>query len=292
MGRRPSPEPGWEEQHVTPDVALGFWEYQMPTGDQDFLADGTWPVLRGVSEWIESRGVFTARGFEIEPIMGPDEGAEDVDNSSYVNVICRMVLEAAVRCASLVGARPPNSWAKIARGMVIPVDETRNIVLPYDHPQQGRLYSLGNMAMVTVHDPPLDVQLLKETYKFEKELRSPRPPGIGFGEDAETAMAALFGDRREAARLFSQSWENVWVEPYGMIKEAPSEDYAFSPTSALCFRQQCWVSGASASPIPDGRNTLLASRRLDGVEIERVWMNGSPRRLLARNGEQAKLLQE
>lgn len=32
---------GWEEQHVSPDVALGFWEYQMATGDQDFLSAGT-----------------------------------------------------------------------------------------------------------------------------------------------------------------------------------------------------------------------------------------------------------
>jgi hypothetical protein len=91
-----------------------------------------------------------------------------------------MVLEAAVRCASLVGVRAPDSWAKIARSMVIPVDGMRNIVLPYDHPQQGRLYSLGNMAMLTVHDPPLDVQLLKKTYEFEKELRSRSPAGNWF----------------------------------------------------------------------------------------------------------------
>jgi trehalose/maltose hydrolase-like predicted phosphorylase len=48
---------GWEEQHVTPDIALGFWEYQMATADEDFLHEGTWPVLRAVAEWIESHGV-------------------------------------------------------------------------------------------------------------------------------------------------------------------------------------------------------------------------------------------
>jgi len=72
---------GWEEQHVTPDVALGLWEYQMATGDEDFLREGTWPVLHAVAEWIESRGVSTSRGFEIRNVMGPDEGFQDVNNS-------------------------------------------------------------------------------------------------------------------------------------------------------------------------------------------------------------------
>lgn len=51
-------------------------------------------------------------------------------------------------------------------------------------------------------------------------------PSIGFGVDAEAATASFFGDRHEAATLFRQSRHDVWVEPYGMIKEAPGEDYA------------------------------------------------------------------
>ena len=140
---------GWEEQHVTPDVALGFWEYQMATDDKDFLSAGTWPVLQAVSEWIESRAVSTTRGFEIRHIMGPDESVENVSNNSYMNVICRMVFEASVRCAQLVGVRPPDSWAKIARSIVLPVDQVRNVVLPYEHPPLDRAYSLGNMATLT-----------------------------------------------------------------------------------------------------------------------------------------------
>ena len=217
---------GWEEQHVTPDVALGFWEYQMATGDEEFLRKGTWPVLRAVAEWIESRGIHTARGFEILHMMGPDEGVQDVNNNSYMNVICRMVLDAAVRCAALVGAKPPDSRAGTARALVIPIDKARNVVLPYDDPPQGRDYSLGNMAMLTVHDPPVSNQLLKNTYDYEKSLTDPHPPGIGFSMDAEAATAAFFGDQLEAAKRYRQSWQNGWVEPYGMIKEAPSEDYA------------------------------------------------------------------
>ena len=56
---------GWAEQHASPDVALGFWEYQLATNDQTFLREGTWPVLSAVAQWITSRVTATNRGFEI-----------------------------------------------------------------------------------------------------------------------------------------------------------------------------------------------------------------------------------
>ena len=64
---------GWAEQHIVPDVALGCWEYQLATADQVMLRRGTWPILKNVAEWIESRGTWTPRGFEILHVMGPDE---------------------------------------------------------------------------------------------------------------------------------------------------------------------------------------------------------------------------
>ena len=85
---------GWGEQHVTADVALGFWEYQLATNDLGFLPEGTWPVLKAVAEWIESRGVYSERGFEIRHVMGPDEDVPNISNVSYMNLVCKMVLTA------------------------------------------------------------------------------------------------------------------------------------------------------------------------------------------------------
>jgi trehalose/maltose hydrolase-like predicted phosphorylase len=282
---------GWEEQHVTPDVALGFWEYQMATGDEDFLHEGTWPVLRAVAEWIESRGVSTSRGFEIRHVMGPDEGVQDVNNNSYVNVICRMVLEAAVRCAGLAIAKPPDSWAKLARAIVIPIDEARNVVLRYDHPPQGRQYSLGNMAMLTVHDPPLSATLLKNTYQYERNLRGSHPRGIGFSMDAEAATAAFFGDRSEAAKLYRQSWQSVWVEPYGMIKEAPGEDYACFLTNFGSLLQTAMVGFTGIRVTHPGwaKYPAILPEGWDKLEIDRVWVRGEAKHLVAVNGKPAQL---
>jgi Glycosyl hydrolase family 65 central catalytic domain/Glycosyl hydrolase family 65, N-terminal domain len=282
---------GWQEQHITPDIALGFWEYQMATGDPDFLRHGTWPVLRGVAEWIESRGVRTARGFEIQHIMGPDESAQDVNNNSYMNVICRMVLEAAVRCAGLVGAKPPGAWGAMAREIVIPIDQARNVILPYDRARPGQEYSLGNMDMLAVHDPPLSYALLKSTYEYESILRRQYPGGIGFGLDAVAVSAAFFGDRRAAERFFRESWKDVWVEPYGMIKEAPSEDYACFLTNFGSLLQTAMVgfTGIRVTSPQWAKYPAALPAGWDRIEIDRIWQRGAPRRLVARNGEKAEL---
>src|SRR5256885_1190852 len=127
---------GWGEQHVTPDVALGFWEYQLATNDQSFLQESTWPVLKAVAEWIESRGVNSERGFEIQHIMGPDEGVPNISNVSYMNLVCKMALTASIRCAQMVGAHAPTSWSKIRDALVLPIDDSTKIVQPYDNPDR------------------------------------------------------------------------------------------------------------------------------------------------------------
>src|SRR5712664_1895162 len=161
---------GWGEQHATPDVALGFWEYQLATNDKDFLHEGTWPILRAVAEWIESRGAFSGRGFEIQHIMGPDEGVPNINNVAYMNLVCKMVLTAAIRCAQMAGAHAPGSWSKIRDTFVLPVDNTKRIVQPYDNPPPppSNSYSMAQLDFLTVHDIPVDAALLKSTHDFEE----------------------------------------------------------------------------------------------------------------------------
>jgi len=285
---------GWEEQHVTPDVALGFWQYQLATSDPMFLKEGTWPVLKAVAEWIESRGVFTQRGFEIQHIMGPDEGVPDINNNSYMNLICRMVLTAAARCAAMLGITPPPAWDRIARSMVIPIAESRKVVLPYDHPRPGSEYSLLNMDALMVFDPPLSAELLRNTYEYEKELRRSSPPGIGFATAALATSAAFFGDRAKAAEWFDESWRDVWLEPFGMIRETATEDYGCFLTNFGSLLQTVML-GFTGLRINEGDWNKYPASLPEGwtrIEIDRVWVRGTPARLLAENGKKAELLAE
>ncbi|MGH9353837.1 MAG: hypothetical protein ACRD2G_17020 [Terriglobia bacterium] len=285
---------GWLEQHVTPDVALGFWEYQMATQDDGFLREGTWPLLKAVAEWIESRGIFTRRGFEIHHIMGPDEGVLDTNNNAYMNLISKMVIAAAIQCAAKVGVVAPPSWKKIHDTLVMPLDSERGIMLPYDNARPGPNYSLNSLALLTVHDPPVSTDVLRRTFDYEAHIEGSTWAGLGFSVCAGADTAAFLGERQRARQLFDGSWKNVWLDPFGMIREAPSEDYGCFLTNfgsllqttllgftGLRIREGDWR--AYPASLPAGWS---------GIEVDRLWVRGQPKRLVAKNGVPAQLLDE
>ena len=293
---------GWGEQHATPDTALGFWEYQLATNDPDFLREGTWPILKSVAGWIESRGVHTDRGFEIQHIMGPDEGVPNISNVSYMNLACKMVMTAALRCSQMVGSTAPDSWKAIRDSLVLPIDKARNIVLPYDNPPDSSspAYSRGQMDFLVVHDPPISVELLRNTHDFE-EAQKGRPTGalmptsefsIGFASAAVAASAAFLGEKRRAAEIFEGSWKPSWLEPFGMIREAPTQDYGCFLTNFGSFLQTA-MFGFTGLRVNEGSWAKYPAALPAGwskIEIDRIYMKGEAQRLVATDGTPAQLL--
>ncbi len=280
---------GWTEQHITADVALAFWEYQLATGDAFFLKEGTWPVLRAAAEWIESRGVFTPRGFEILNIMGPDEGL-NINNSSYMNVAARMVLEAAVKCARMSGHTPPASWARTAARLVVPIDAERRIVLPYDNASEKHAYSLGNLDYLIVHDPPLASDLMRNTYQHEKKVRGASRVTPGFMCAGVAASSAFFGDRPRATMLFRQAWEPYWVDPYGLTKEHEKGPTCFLTNFGSLL--QTALFGFTGLRIAEGdwaRHPATLPEGWTRLEVDRLWVRGAPMRLVAEHGKVCRL---
>jgi Glycosyl hydrolase family 65 central catalytic domain/Glycosyl hydrolase family 65, N-terminal domain len=291
---------GWDEQHCTPDVALGVWEYQLATNDEEFLHEGTWPVLRAVAQWIESRGIVTSRGFEIQHMMGPDEGVPNINNNSYMNLVCKMALAAAIRCAQMVGVAPPPSWAKIHDAIVIPIDPAKNIVLPYDNPPppSSSNYSVGGLDFLTVHDPPISQELVRSTFAAEQTPRK-RPAGalmgnvphpIGFAVAAMAATAAFVGDRARAAQFFNESWQDSWLPPWGMIQEVSTEHYGCFLTDFGSILQTVML-GFTGIRVRDGswaKYPASLPRGWTQIEMERFWMRGRPVHMIATDGTPAK----
>jgi protein-glucosylgalactosylhydroxylysine glucosidase len=293
---------GWDEQHCTADVALGLWEYQLATDDQAFLTTGTWPVLRAVAQWIESRGIFTSRGFEIQHMMGPDEGVPNVNNNSYMNLACKLVLAAAIRCAQMVGVVPPASWAKIQDALVVPIDRAKNIVLPYDNPPPptNASYSVGSLDFLIIHDPPISRELVRRTFDAEQVPHGGRPAGalmgsvphpIGFAVAAMAASAAFLGERDRAAQLFNDSWQDSWLPPFGMIQEVSTEHYGCFLTDFGSILQTVMLGFTGLRVREDNWAKYPASlpQGWTQIEIDRLWMRGHPVHMVATDGAPAKL---
>ena len=291
---------GWAEQHIVADVAIAFWEYQTATQDPEFLRRGTWPVLEAVAEWIVSRGHFTARGFEIDDVMGPDENTGPVHNGTYTSAACKLAMRGAVACARLVGAVVPEVWERIEREIVIPLDSKKQVVIPYDGAiaAPGQSYSVGMLPYLFLHGLPVSEELFRNTYEFEEDLRLKTPSGgsnpcsptsPAFVCPPMASAAAFFGDRHKAAQLFRQSWQPYWIEPYGLAKEWPQYvdgNYLTNCGSLLMTA----MLGFTGLRITDGDWAQYPATLPEGwnrITIQHLWIRGKPMKMVAENGKRA-----
>jgi len=278
---------GWAEQHIVPDVALAFWQYQLATGDRDFLDEATWPVLRAVAEWIESRGVTTQRGFEIHNIMGPDETSNGLDNSAYVNLACRMVMKASIRCAQMKGLPVPARWQSIAREMYLPFNAEGALTIA----EGSSNVAIGDLSYLFPFDVDLDQAAVESTWRaFRGKKES--AVGIGFARAATSALAAAMDDRKGAAELFRLSWEPFWLEPFGMIREASSQTYGCFVTDygAILQTAMFGFTGIRIGESDWNKYSVTLPENWRSIEIERIYVRGEQKHVIAKHGSKARIV--
>ncbi len=310
---------GWAEQHNIPEVAVSAWEYYSATGDAIFLRDEGWPLLRDIGDWIASRGVFTARGYEILHVMGHNENVNGVDDDSHLNLLCKMALDAAVRASRILDIAAPPAWDKAAKAMYIPVDERKGVILPFSPETltlrfEGRIdrdqavanaptaggYTINSTQILFFHDPPIAPELYRRTWEYEETLRSVRSPepslpasarAPGFTTPPLAAMSAFFGDRRKALDLSHLAMTEYALEPYLISKEyRPYRDgnYLMNQASLLMAA----MYGFTGLRISDGdwkKYPATLPSTWTRIEIDRLWIRGKPYRVVAEQGKLASL---
>ena len=278
---------GWAEQHIVPDVALAFWQYQMATNDRSFLLDATWPVLSAVAAWIESRGLHTTRGFEIFNIMGPDEASNGLNNSAYVNLACREAVLAAIRCADLVGIAAPAAWKRIVKSMYLPISSAGILTIA----EQSRNNAFGDLSYLFPFDCAIAPSVVERTWKAFEAARS-SVPIISFAKCAESALAAAMGDRTTAGRLFRDSWSSDLLAPFEMMREASPQTHGCFLTNqgSLLRTAMFGFTGIRINEGPWNKYDAALPDIWRSIEIERVYTVGEPKRIVARHGSKAEII--
>jgi protein-glucosylgalactosylhydroxylysine glucosidase len=308
-------ETGWAEQHIVPDVAVGAWEYYEATGDEETLKQAIWPIEREVAKWISSRGEFTAKGFEIEHVMGHNEWVSNASDDSMVNTLCKMALRDAIAAAHAVGVEPPPMWSREEEAMYLPLDPARKVVEPFnlDNPplyynepldryervdirEHPEAYTLNNLQVLVFHDPPIPEALFRRTWEYEETLRttrapSPSVPGSvrspGFSIPPVAACAAMFGDRQKAADLFHLAANEYVAGPFLISKEyRPYTDgnYVTNQASLLLAA----IYGFTGLRISSGdwrTHPVSLPIGWKSIEVQRLWIRGRAYHMFAEQGK-------
>ena len=105
------------------------------------------------------------------------------------------------------------------------------------------------------------------------------------------ATSAFVGDTSRAARVFTQAWQQSLLKPFDMMREIPAQDFGCFLTDYGSLLQTAML-GFTGLRVREGAWNKYPTRLPNGwsrIEIDRIWVRGEPRRLVASSGVSAKL---
>jgi trehalose/maltose hydrolase-like predicted phosphorylase len=278
-----------------------------------------WPIESAVAEWLSHRGNFTAKGYEIGNIMGPNEWVANAANESMVNLLSKITLHDAIEAAHAVGETPPSEWARIEKAMYLPIDPVRHVIQPFsmdgpllyfnepmnryekvDIKEHPAAYTLGNTQMLVFHDPPIAASLYRSTYEYEEKLRAeqtpnPSVPGSvrspGFSIPPFAACAAMFGERTKAADLFRTAATQYSVGPFLIGKEYRqyNDGNYVTNQASLLLAAMYGFTGLRISTGDWRKYPVSLPEGWTRIEMQRIWIHGKAFHLIAEQGKELVL---
>ena len=269
------------------------------TGDREFLRTQAWPVLAGVSEWITTRVTRTHEGYAIKASMGIAERESPVDNAAFTNMGAVVVLREALRVAADLGLPADPLWEKIADGMALPM--RGKAVISHD------AYRVDEEKGATP-DPLMG--LFPFGYRLDPaEERATLELYLGMAQDyigspmlsaLYGAWAARLGDRRLALKLLDEGYGQFCTGRFLQTLEYRADRFPEQPQAGpffaniggfltgLLFGFAGLRPGAGAPDTWIEREVVLPEG-WTSIQIDRLWICGQATRLVARQGEMARL---
>ena len=247
----------FREIHVNADIAIAQWQYYLASGDDGWLKQHGWPVIRGIAQFWASRVTYNKAQdrYEIEHVTSPDEAYDDVPNDSFTNAAARKALQIAVKAAAKVGAKANPQWSVIADKMYIPFDDKAQPHLDFDasvpHDKITWMGSSLAWLMYPNLDLPMSPQVRRNDFAFQlHELKV-------HGDDPNEMMmvmlavgAAELGDGKGAGEWIQRNLVGFLKPPFNVRTETVANNAGYILATSAGFVQS-FVYGLSGLRIED-----------------------------------------
>jgi len=247
----------FREIHVNADIAIAQWQYYLATGDDAWLKNYGWPVIREIAEFWVSRVTYNKEQsrYEIHHVTSPDEAYDDVPNDSFTNAAARKALEIAVAAAHKVGATPDPQWAAIAGHMYIPFSEPEQRHLDFDasvpHDKVTWMGSSLSWLAYPNLDLPMSAQVRRNDFEFQlQELKV-------HGNDPNEMMmvmlavhAAELGEGNVAGEWIDRNLVGFLKAPFNVRSETAANNAGYILATSAGFVQS-FVYGLTGLRIND-----------------------------------------
>lgn len=174
----------FEEIHRNGAIAYAIWNYIQHTGDQQYLAEGGFEVLLGISRFWAQRVHWSEyrKRYEMHGVTGPNEYENNVNNNWYTSYIANWCMQYTATAAQWLKENAADSFKKI-------VDKTRfheteeiahwnhineHLYLPYSEEYKVFVQHDGFLEkeLVPVQDLPVSERPLNQKWSWDRILRS------------------------------------------------------------------------------------------------------------------------
>jgi trehalose/maltose hydrolase-like predicted phosphorylase len=290
------------EHHVSMDVAFAFSQFLHGTHDWRWGREHGWPVLSEVAEWITSRGVETARGFEIHGVNGIAEVEMTVDNNAFVNMSASVALREAALLAENLGRAADPAWERLARSVFLPLDD-RGVIRNHDAyrstEEKGSTPEAPAGLFPLTFDCPPEVE--RATFDYYLRLADDYV-GAPMLSTLLGVYAARLGDRGRSLELFQRGYADFIVQPFSITAEYAPAVFPEQPVAGPFyanlggFLTSC-LYGLTGLRITDGEPETWCARPVTppsgwkAIEVDRIWARGKRASLTARHGDEHAALE-
>jgi protein-glucosylgalactosylhydroxylysine glucosidase len=234
----------FREIHVNADIAIAQWQYYLASGDQVWLKEYGWPVIREIAEFWVSRVEFNQalHRYEIHHVTSPDEAYDDVPNDSFTNAVARKALDIAIEAAQQVGETADPRWADISKYMYIPfsAEEQRHLDFDESVPHDKVTWMGSSVSWLSYPnlDLPMSDQVRRNDYAFQlNELKV-------HGDDPNEMMmvtltvhAAELGDSIAAEHWIARNLVGFLKAPFNVRSETAANNAGYILATSAGFVQ-------------------------------------------------------
>ncbi|WP_330256322.1 discoidin domain-containing protein [Nocardia sp. NBC_00565] len=209
--------------HLQGDVSLAAWQYYTATGDNDYLRDRGWPIMRGVAEFWASRVTRNDDGsYSIRDVAGPDEYSNGVNDSVYTNAVAALALRNAARAAEILHEQRPPEWTTIADGLRMPFDGAQRIFVQFDGYTGTPIKQADTVLLIYPLDWPMPPDVAAHVLEYYSARTDPDGPAMT--DSVHAIDAAKIGMPGCAADTYLERAARPFVRaPFGQFAEARGE---------------------------------------------------------------------
>ncbi|MGD0129725.1 MAG: glycoside hydrolase family 65 protein [Terriglobia bacterium] len=230
------------EIHVNADIAIANWEYYLTTGDEAWLRDYGYRVLRETADFWASRANYNREKdrYEILHVTSPDEAYNDVPNDAFTNAVAQKALRCAVAAAGVLGQTPNPKWSEVAQRMYIPfsVKEQRHLDFDETVPHNKKTWMGSSISWLAY--PPLDLAMSKEIRRNDfnfatKSLSELTPDANDMVPVMLGIEAAELGDGATAYKWMKFSMGGFLKPPFNMRSETAKNNAIYNLSISAGF---------------------------------------------------------